>query len=324
MSTRHDLLALLADGAFHSGTALGDRLGVSRAAVNKAVQALIEAGVEIHSIPGRGYRLDEPFTPLSGDTIRALLRVHGIELELEVLEATDSTSQHLLRAPAGEVRGARACLAEMQSAGRGRRGRGWVATPFHNMLLSVGWRFESGPAALAGLSLAAGVAVLRALEAFGVARAGLKWPNDILIDGRKLAGLLVDLRGEAAGPSFAVLGLGLNVHIAAAEAAQIDQPWASLREWLPAPVDRNRLAALLFGELAAMLAEFERSGFAAFRAAWERRHVFAGQTVRVRQAHGDAVGVVVGIDEHGALQLREASGAVRTLHSGDVSLRAAS
>ncbi|MCK7498149.1 MAG: biotin--[acetyl-CoA-carboxylase] ligase [Comamonadaceae bacterium] len=227
-------------------------------------------------------------------------------------------------APAGEQHGARVCLAETQTAGRGRRGRGWVATPFHGLLLSVGWRFESGPAVLSGLSLAAGVAVLRALDAFGVPRAGLKWPNDVLIDGRKLAGLLVDLRGEAAGPSFAVLGLGLNVHIAAAAAAFIDQPWTSLREWLPAPVDRNRLAALLIGELTAMLVEFERSGFAAFGAAWERHHVFAGQPVRVRHAHGDAVGVAVGIDEHGALQLRDPSGAVRALHSGDVSLRAAS
>ncbi len=325
MSTRHALLALLADGEFHSGTALGERLGVSRAAVNKVVRALADSGLEIHSVPGRGYRLDEPFTPLSGDTIRGQLRARGIDVALEVLEETGSTSQHLLHTPAAsEARGARACLAEMQSAGRGRRGRGWVATPFHNILLSVSWRFESGPAALAGLSLAAGVAVLRALKAFGVARAGLKWPNDVLIDGRKLAGLLVDLRGEAAGPSFAVLGLGLNVHIAAAEAAQIDQPWASLREWLPAPVDRNRLAVLLLGELVAMLAEFERRGFAAFRPAWERQHVFAGQPVRVHQAHGDTVGIVVGIDEHGALQLREPSGAVRTLHSGDVSLRAAS
>lgn len=324
MSTRYRLLRLLADGGFHSGTALGEQLGVSRAAVNKAVQALLDAGVDIHSVSGRGYRLAEPFVPLSAPVIGAGLAEQGIDLAVEVLEETDSTSQHLVRLAASDPRGLRACLAEAQSAGRGRRGRGWVATPYHNLLLSVAWRFEAGPAALAGLSLAAGVAVLAALEAFGLRDAGLKWPNDVLCDGRKLAGLLVDLRGEAAGPSLVVLGLGLNVHIAAAEAARIDQPWTSLRERLPAPVDRNRLATLLLVELARMLSEFERSGFAAFRAAWERRHVFAGREVLVRTGHADAIGTVVGIDEHGALRVREPSGAVRSLHAGEVSLRTVS
>jgi BirA family biotin operon repressor/biotin-[acetyl-CoA-carboxylase] ligase len=323
MSTRHDLLALLADGAFHSGTALGERLGVSRAAVNKAVQVLVDGGVEIHSVPGRGYRLDEPFTPLSEDAIRRQLGAHGIEAVIEVLAETDSTSQHLLRAAPAETGGLRVCLAEAQSAGRGRRGRDWQATPYHNILMSLAWRFESGPAGLAGLSLAAGVAVLRALEALGVQRAGLKWPNDILLDGRKLAGLLVDLRGEAAGPSLVVLGLGLNVRLAAREAAAIDQPWAGLHEQLPAPVDRNRVAALLIARLAEMFRGFEEQGFAAFRAEWERRHLLAGRPVRVHAAHEEVTGTVEGIDAHGALCVRDDRGVLRTFHSGEVSLRAA-
>ncbi len=321
MSTRHALLKLLADGAFHSGPLLGERLGVSRAAVNKAVQSLVESGADIHRVSGRGYRLGEPFVPLSVATICALLAERQTLAEVEVVDEVDSTNAQLLRSP--ETASGRVCLTEAQSAGRGRRGRGWVATPCHNIVMSMGWRFESGPAGLSGLSLAAGVAVLRALEEFGVHGAGLKWPNDILRDGRKLAGLLIDLRGEASGPSLVVLGLGLNVHLVPADGARIDQPWTSLREVLPAPIDRNRLAALLIIHLSDMFRFFERDGFAAFRAEWERRHLYAGKAVCLHAGQDEVPGTVEGIDTHGGLLVRIANGELRTFHSGDVSLRAA-
>jgi len=322
MSTRHHLLQLLSDGAFHSGTALGEQLGISRAAVNKAVQALVRTGFDIHRISGRGYRLGEPFRPLSESAIQAQLAEQGIASAVEVLEDVDSTSQHLLRATGPDESGGRVCLSESQSAGRGRRGRGWVATPYRNLLLSIAWRFEFGPAAMAGLSLAAGVAVLQALDEFGVHDAGLKWPNDILLDGRKLAGLLVDVRGEVAGPSFAVLGLGLNVQLDARDVALIDQPWAALAERLPPPVDRNRLAALVVARLVGMFRIFERSGFESFHAEWERRHVYAGKPVRLFAGQGEVTGLAEGIDHQGGLRLRDASGRVQTFYSGEVSLRA--
>jgi BirA family biotin operon repressor/biotin-[acetyl-CoA-carboxylase] ligase len=322
MSTRHHLLNLLSDGAFHSGTVLGERLGISRAAVNKAVQALVGSGIDIHRISGRGYRLGEAFVPLSETTIRAWLSAQGITSRVDVLDEVDSTSQYLLRALGPGDSNGRVCLGESQSAGRGRRGRGWVATPYQNLALSIAWRFEFGPAAIAGLSLAAGVAVLRALEEFGVRDAGLKWPNDILLDGRKLAGLLVDVRGEVAGPSLVVLGLGLNVHLAARDAALIDQPWAMLVERVSAPVDRNRLAALIIAHLLEMFRAFERTGFESFHAEWERLHVFAGKAVRLLTSQEEVTGTVEGIDPRGGLQLRDASGRVQTFYSGEVSLRA--
>lgn len=321
MSTRYKLLRLLADGAFHSGPVLGDRLGVSRAAVNKAIQSLTERGADIHCVTGRGYRLGEPFVPLSGVAIRELLAQKLARADIEVFDEVDSTNQQLLRTP--DLPSGRVCLAEAQSAGRGRRGRGWVATPCHNILMSMSWRFETGPAGLAGLSLAAGVAVLRALEEFGVCDAGLKWPNDILRDGRKLAGLLIDLRGEASGPSLVVLGLGLNVHLAPNDAALIDQPWSSLRESLPAPVDRNRLAGLLVLHLGEMFRVFEQAGFEAFRAEWERHHLYAGKAVHLHTGQKDIFGTVEGIDASGGLRVRVEDGVLRTFHSGDVSLRAA-
>lgn len=320
MSTRHALLKLLADGAFHSGPALGERLGVSRAAVNKAIQTLAESGADIHRVSGRGYRLGDPFVPLSETAIAALLSERGTCTRVEVHDELGSTNEQLLRTP--DLASGQVCLAEAQSAGRGRRGRGWVATPCHNILMSMCWRFEAGPAGLAGLSLAAGVAVLRALDAFGVCDAGLKWPNDVLRDGRKLAGLLIDLRGEASGPSLVVLGLGLNVYLAPGDALHVDQPWTSLRESMPAPVDRNRLAALLIIHLDDMFRTFARAGFAAFREAWDRHHLYAGKAVRLQTGHEEVLGTVEGIDAQGALRVRTPDGLARSFHSGDVSLRA--
>lgn len=321
MTTRHDLLRLLSDGRFHSGTDLGAQLGVTRAAIHKAAQSLLAGGIDLHCIPGRGYRLAEPFVPLSSEAIRAELATSGLTPQVEVLQETDSTSQALW----GDVASlsGRICLAERQSAGRGRRGRQWMATPHHNLMLSIGWRFESGPAALSGLSLAAGVAVLRALDDFGVRDTGLKWPNDILLGGRKLAGLLVDLRGEAAGPSLAVVGLGLNVWLGEREAAQIDQPWASLSEQLSVPVDRNRLAGRLIAGLLDLFGRFDREGFEPWRAEWERRHLYHQQAVCLQLGDRQVGGTVVGIDPSGGLRLRDLHGQVQSFHSGEVSLRPA-
>ena len=327
MSTRHALFKLLADGAFHSGTALGERLGISRAAVNKAIQTLAESGVDIHRVSGRGYRLGEPFVPLAEGPIQTFigqrpLQTNQVQTIIEILDEVDSTNEQLLRT-AELQSGASVCLAEAQSAGRGRRGRAWVATPGHNILMSMRWRFDTGPAGLAGLSLAAGVAVLHALEEFGVHDIGLKWPNDILCAGRKLAGLLIDVRGEASGPSLVVLGLGLNVFLAPSDGALIDQPWTALREYLPAGVDRNRLAAVLIVHLYEMFCDFEQYGFTAFQSEWERRHLFHGKAVQLRNVHEVTFGVVEGVDANGALRVRDAAGALRSFHSGEVSLRAA-
>jgi BirA family biotin operon repressor/biotin-[acetyl-CoA-carboxylase] ligase len=326
MSTRHEIVRLLADGDFHSGTDLGGRLGVSRAAVFKGIEALAAAGLDIERAPGRGYRLAAPLEPLERRRILKYLGAEATALKdrLAVLDETDSTNRYLL-AEAGvgvaTFHGA-VCLAETQPHGRGRRGRSWVTTPYHNLMLSLGWRFAGGPAALAGLSLAAGLALRAALERYGVSGIGLKWPNDILWEGRKLAGLLADMQGEAAGPSLVVLGVGINGYIAPREAARIDQPWVDLRAITGRTVERNRLAAFVIGELRAAFARFEREGFAAFRDDWQRHHLYHGRRVRLMQDERVFSGEVAGVDEHGALLLREAGGRTRAFYSGDVSLRA--
>jgi BirA family biotin operon repressor/biotin-[acetyl-CoA-carboxylase] ligase len=323
MTTRAEVLKLLADGGFHSGTDMGLRLGITRAAVCKVIRSLTDTGLEVHRITGRGYRLAQPAQPLDR---RAILRQLGADADrlrdrLTLLEETDSTNRYLLeRAAAASFAGA-VCLAEAQAHGRGRRGRAWIATPYHNLLLSMGWRFASGPGIVAGLSLAAGVALVRALEEYGVHGVGLKWPNDVLWQEKKFAGLLVDVQGEASGPSLAVLGVGVNGFLSERDAARIDQPWTDLVRITGATVDRNRLAALVIRELRRMFEVFADKGLAAFRDEWQRRHLYHGRRVRLLAGEREIVGTVEGIDAHGALLLHNARGGTQAFHSGEISLR---
>ena len=320
MSTRTRLLALLANGSFHSGTELGAALGISRAAVNKNVGALARAGVDIHRVRGRGYKLADPIAPLDAGVIGEALRRRGIELpKIDLLEEVDSTNRYLMGYMG--VQSGQVCLAEAQHQGRGRRGSSWIATPYSNLMLSLAWRFELGPAALAGFSLAAGLAVLKALEAYGVTGAGLKWPNDILWGGRKLAGLLAEIQAEAEGPSLVVIGVGINGRVSASDGARIDQPWVDLGAITGAVIDRNRLAALVIEQLVLTCREYAAAGFARFHREWEQHHVLQGRQVQVVGGEMTRDGVVTGVDAHGALRLRDSDGSERVFHSGEVSLR---
>lgn len=323
MSTRLDILRILADGKLHSGAAIGKELGVSRAAVNKGVKGLAANGLGVHAVAGLGYCIEFAVTPLDHRRISRLLQAAGTPVRrMEIEECVDSTNRLLLARTLTEADpNARVCLAEVQPQGRGRQGKSWVATPYANLMMSIAWRFSVGPAMVAGLSLAAGVAVARALEAYGVSESGLKWPNDVLWHERKLAGLLVDVHGEASGPCTVVIGVGVNCHIGAADAQRIDQPWVDLYTITARTPDRNQLAALLIQQLHEMLATFSASGLAPYRAEWNRRHLYANRPVCVSREQISIEGTVDGIDEHGALRLRDTDGHVRLFHSGEVSLR---
>lgn len=320
------LLALLTDGRFHSGQALGAALGVTRSAVWKAIRICGQHGLDIHSVPGKGYRLAQPLELLHEPTIRTKLDPTAAPLlaRLEVHAALDSTNSYLSRIANGQAISGIACLAESQDAGRGRRGRRW-ASPFGaNIYLSVLWRFAGGPAALSGLSLAMGVAVLEALHALGVSVCGLKWPNDILCEGRKLAGILVDITGEASGPCSAIVGVGVNVRMPDAAATTIDQSWTDLAHIAPSRYwSRNQLAAQLLSRILLALHEFDRAGFAPFREQWLRRDCFVGKRVHLQLADRMITGRARGIDAQGGLLL-EVQGEVRAYTGGEIGLRDAS
>jgi BirA family biotin operon repressor/biotin-[acetyl-CoA-carboxylase] ligase len=315
-------LRMLADGEFRSGEAMARVLGVSRASVWNALHALDGLGIEIFKVRGRGYRLAEPLSLLESGAIEAGLGAHASRFALEVIDSVESTNTLLMqRAADGAPRGA-VIAAEWQTQGRGRRGRAWHALPGATLTFSLLWRFQQGAGFLAGLSLAVGLAVARSLAQCGVGDAGLKWPNDVLWRGRKLAGILIEVQGDVLGPSAAVIGIGLNCRMPAALLERIDQPVVDLATAAGAAPDRNRLLAALLIELDRMLTAFAREGFAPLRDEWQSCHVYQGKPVKLALPDGGIVnGTAEGVADNGALLLATQSGQLR-FHSGDVSLRA--
>ncbi len=314
-------LRLLADGEFRSGEAMARALGVSRATVWNALHGLDGAGLEIFKVRGRGYRLSQPLAWLERAAIERELGVHAGEFSIEVLDLAASTNTLLMERAAVGAGGGSVVAAEWQTHGRGRRGRIWHATPGAALTFSVLWRFQQGAGALSGLSLAVGVAVTRTLARFGVSEAGLKWPNDVIWRGRKLAGMLIEMQGEVNGPSAAVIGIGLNCRLPDALRERIDQPVVDLAQIIDAVPDRNRVIALLLVEIAQVIEQFADSGFAPLRDEWQSHHVYQDKPVRLSLPDAGSIdGTARGVDDTGALLLETGSG-VRRVHSGDVSLR---
>ena len=313
--TRAGVLRRLASGAFVSGQALAAELGCSRAAVWKAVRFLRAAGLEVQAVRGRGYRLAAPLELLDAGRVAALLRGRLGERApaVEVLQEVDSTNSHLLRRAAAGGLPPTLCLAERQSAGRGRRGRRWLAAP-GSLLLSLAWPL--GGAVGPGLALAAGVAAARALEEAGVAQLGLKWPNDLLWRGRKLGGILIELAGELGGAT-AVVGLGINLR---PPPAGVDQPVAHLEAALGRLPSRNALAAALAAALVETLETVGRQGLAAVLPAWRRLDHLAGRSVWVEEGRSRWCGRACGVGDDGALLVRH-EGGLRRLYAGEVSVR---
>ncbi len=325
MDTRHHLIRLLADGHFHSGEALAQRFGVSRAAVWKQVQGLSGLlDMEVHAVRGRGYRLARPLELLDPETIRSALPAATCARlsALEVHTSIDSTNSHLMRAAVEGAPSGQVCLAEQQTTGRGRRGRHWVSPFGSNIYLSILWRYPQAPMELSGLSLAAGLATVRALAAQGVQGVGLKWPNDVLWQGKKLAGLLLEVSGESGGPSQVVLGLGLNTRLSARQGEAIEQPWVDLAS-VPGGqgISRNALAAALLEQLLAALAGFHHQGLSPLLDEWNRNDLYRGKRVQLRMGERVVEGIHRGIDGSGALLLDSGDG-VHAFHAGEVSLRA--
>jgi BirA family transcriptional regulator, biotin operon repressor / biotin---[acetyl-CoA-carboxylase] ligase len=352
------LLRQLSDGAFHSGEDLAATVGLTRARVSQLLKQAETAGLALERVRGRGYRLLATPDFLDAAAIRAALAEFNVEvaapdakapllpaandddvifpsppaiplhpaMAVEVTDQVDSTSSELLRrASRRDIHGA-LLAAEWQTAGRGRRGRVWTAVAGGSLTFSLGWRFEQGAGFVAGLSLAVGVAVVHALEAEGLPGVELKWPNDLVHRHLKVGGILVELNGDALGPSTVVVGVGLNVRLPAAIKRDIAQPVSDLTAVAgrgAPPIDRNRLLARVAAELAANLAKYAEHGFAPFAAEWQRRHAYQGKPVKLLLPDGESVkGTVAGVDSTGALVLADGPRRARFL-AGEISLRRA-
>lgn len=314
------LVRRLADGRFHSGTRLARELGISRTAVWKQIERLGRLGLEIHAVRGKGYRLARPMELLTEGEVRAAMEpaAEAALATMEIFDVVDSTSAWLRRAsPVPPA----ACLAECQTAGRGRRGRRWLSPFGAALYLSLAWRFEAGPGLLGGLSVAVGVMACEALERLDVTGVGLKWPNDLVYGGAKLGGVLVEMTGEGEGPTTAIVGVGINVRMPPHWGAEVDQPWTELAA-LPGVSDcsRNRLAGVLLSCLVAGLERFGRAGLDPFLPAWTERDVVRGREIEIRAPGGARRGLALGVDRNGAL-LVDTGGHLWRLTAGEVSVR---
>jgi BirA family biotin operon repressor/biotin-[acetyl-CoA-carboxylase] ligase len=322
--TKTILLPLLADGEFRSGQDLADALGVSRTAVWKQLNRLEELGLQIDSVKGRGYRIPGGIDLLEEAAVRRELtpQARALLSELDIHQSIGSTNAEAMRRVEAGAGSGLVCTAEQQSAGRGRLGRQWVSPFARNLYVSAVWEYTQGAAALEGLSLAVGVAVARALQACGLPSPQLKWPNDVLFEGAKLGGVLLEMTGDATGSCQVVVGIGLNVAMPESTAADIDQAWTDVSRVAGGECPRrSALLAALLNELLPLLADFERSGFGPWRDQWQALDAFADAAVVLHSGQQQMAGVARGVDGRGALQLETAASGMQSIFGGEISLR---
>ncbi|HET8816625.1 MAG TPA: bifunctional biotin--[acetyl-CoA-carboxylase] ligase/biotin operon repressor BirA [Pseudidiomarina sp.] len=314
------LIEVLADGQFHSGTQLGVALGLSRAAIHQHMKRLSGLGLDVYSVTGRGYRLHRPLQLLDNDKLTAYLRQDSsanLVLERIVGSSNDVLKDLLKEAPrdAGF-----AVVAEAQTAGRGRRGRHWSSPFGTNLYLSMYWPLEDGMSQAMGLSVAIGATLAQALAVAGIKAVELKWPNDVLVEGRKIAGILIELEGQATGPATAIIGIGVNLSMPEWAANEIEQPWIDLEQALRGDFDRNEWVARIIASVRSALVTYQKQGMKPFCELWSQFDAYHNRAVKLMMGSHTIRGVAVGIDEQGALLLKR-DGKIEAYHAGEVSLR---
>lgn len=313
--TRLALIAQLADGHFHSGEALGQAIGISRAAISKHIKVLQGWGLDIYRVQGKGYSLVSKLDLLNCDKIQAQVKCPSLDL----IPVIDSTNQYLLdrvgQLPQGAV-----CLAEYQQAGRGRRGRQWLSPFGSNLYLSMYWRLDAGMAAAMGLSLVVGVAIAEALQSLGADEIKVKWPNDLYFRDQKLAGILIEMTGQAGEAAHLVIGMGLNVSMGEQEGTAIGQAWTNLAQACPALPERNLLAATLIQQLHQTLEQYEQVGLDGFVERWNRLDNYLDRPVKLLIGERVVEGIARGINNQGALLLETEQG-ITPYIGGEISLR---
>ncbi len=315
------LLELLADGAVHSGEALGFQLGVSRAAISKQIRQLVQYGIHVESIKGQGYRLSQAIEWLSKRKIQQQVQPETDALigDIVVLFESSSTNDYIMQQQTPGI----ICFAEYQHSGRGRRGRQWLSPCAQNLSFSIAWMFD-GVANLGGLSLAVGVLIADALATLGLNGVVVKWPNDILVNGAKLGGILIEISGDPSGECYVVIGIGLNVQM---REAPIDQLWVSLAS-LGRVISRNQLAAKLLDALLLGLNRYAKEGFHAYLPLWQQYDACYGRAVMIHSGQSKKLGIAQGVNVQGALLLDESLGddsipysRLTPIFGGEVSLK---
>ena len=319
-AVKAELIKQLATGEFVSGQQLGDTLGISRAAIAKHIKAISEMGLDVFRVTGKGYKLAEPIELLDKQKITTLLQANDFHNKIEVHNLIDSTNDSLMRRLPNQLQQGQVCVAEHQSSGRGRRGRKWISPFGSHVYLSMYWCLEQGMSAAMGLNIVTALAVSDAVKAIYDIDIQLKWPNDIYLDGVKLAGILIDLEGQALDPCHCVLGIGLNLKMPKDSAAEVDQPWTDIAQHTTKALNRNDLVAQLIACLNKRLTVHQNQGANTLIEEWQRLDYFYNQPVKLISGERVTRGICRGIDHQGALML-EIDGVIKAMYGGELSLR---
>lgn len=319
------LIQILSDGFFHSGTELGERLGLTRGGIWKLIQQMEVLGILVESRTNKGYQIIDGLELLSLEELSAYITPASKSLlqEIVLLDEVSSTNDFLLKHPTIPLGKAVVCLAEIQTAGRGRFGRKWFAPYASNLNLSLLWYFPMDAGQLSGLSLAIAVSIVKALNRYGIQEyIRLKWPNDVLWMGKKLAGCLIETHGEAYDACHTVIGIGLNMNIPSVSGQEIQGEWVDIRQIIHNLPERNRLAGFILDAVLQALPVFQTQGLAPFKKAWEELDISLNKTVSIVTSSGTIQGIDRGIDARGCLLLQDGrDDSMRVFSSGEVSLR---
>lgn len=324
MSSLNKLLKILADGKYHSGTELGKFFGISRAAIGKNIHKIEQNyNLTVFAVKGKGYRLQQPLELLDEDEIKQQLSLNTVKqlTQLEIFFDIDSTNRYLNSKSLDGASSGYLVLAEQQTKGTGRRGKVWISPFGSNLYLSLLWRFQYGPAQLGCLSLFVAVAIVRALKKVGIEDAGVKWPNDIYWKNKKLAGILLEMRGEFSGPSTVVIGIGININMSkySTETNDIDQPWVDLESITEKKIDRNHFTAIVIDMLFDVLNDVPDEQDTLLEE-WQQMDILKGKNIEVTFADRIISGKALGINHDGALRVHHAGKDI-ICHSGEVSIR---
>lgn len=317
------LIEILQNGEFHSGEELGRMLGISRSAVWKLIKQLAFWDLEIEAVTNKGYRIVGGLQLLKKAEILDFLSTEQKKqlAEVEVFDQLPSTNDYLLHSIATRPKNNYVCFAEKQTQGRGRRGRSWISPFARNIYLSVLWRFAQDPSALSGLSLVVAIAIVETLKTYGINQdVRIKWPNDIICNHRKLAGILIDVVGESNDATSAVIGIGLNIQMPNQVSKEITQPWIDVQSLASKTINRNELAGLLLKHLINILQIFQDQGFKAFMQKWQTLDLALGKPISLITATATITGIGRGINEYGHF-LVENEGNIKIFSSGEVSVR---
>lgn len=316
------LLQILGDGGCHSGNELGQALGITRSAIWKQINQLIDLGVPIDRIPHQGYQLPNQLLLLDQQQITNELQKNSFKnpFNIHLFTSIDSTNRYLKDLPpSGAID---VCCAEIQTQGRGRFGRNWHSPFGDNIYCSSRWNLNGDLSRLSGLSLITSLAVLATVNEFSPsADIKIKWPNDILWNGKKLCGSLIEIIAESHGNAQVIIGIGLNVNVDTNIHTLPDKPWCSLYEISQQRYNRNQIIALLIINLEHYISKFIHKGLHAFMDEWNQCDYLAGKHITVTQSVNTLSGTALGISQEGLLVLEDNQGVVHHLSSGDTSLQ---